>query len=57
MRLRLEIDDPLYGFFAPKVLFVVEARTGLVLRVFAPLPSPAPGKGTVNATIRYEDPQ
>jgi hypothetical protein len=56
MRLRLEINDPLYGLFAPKILFVVEAHTGRVLRVFAPLPSPVPGKGTVNGTIRYDDP-
>jgi len=57
LRLRLEIDDPLFGLFAPKVLFVVEARTGRVLRVFAPLPSPAPGKGSLNGTIRYDDSQ
>jgi hypothetical protein len=55
MRLRIEAESPVARLFAPKVLTIVDTRTGQTLFLSAPLPSPDPGVGTLDrGTIHYD---
>jgi hypothetical protein len=55
MRVRIEPDSGIARMFAPKIVSIVDARTGQTLAVNGPIPSPAPEGGVIKGgTIRYE---
>jgi hypothetical protein len=55
LKLKMEMEDPFIGGFAPKIYFIVDAKTGLPYYVSSPIPSPLPGKGMLGrGTIHYE---
>ena len=55
VRLRLEPSSGVARLFAPKILLIVDAKSGRTLFLSAPLPSPDPHIGTLKrGTIRYD---
>lgn len=55
LKLRMEIEDPFLGVFAPKIYFIVDAKTGMPQYVSSPIPSPRPGQGMLGrGTIHYQ---
>jgi hypothetical protein len=55
MRVRVEPDSGIARMFAPKVVSIVDARTGQTLAVKGPIPSPGADGGIIKGgTIRYE---
>ncbi len=55
LKIRMEIEDPLFAVFAPKIYFIVDGKTGLPHYVSSPIPSPQPGAGMLGrGTIHYE---
>jgi hypothetical protein len=54
MRVRIEPDSGIARLFAPKIVAIIDAKTGETLAVNGPIPSPAAGKGIIKSgTIRY----
>jgi hypothetical protein len=54
--LRTEPESAVARMFAPKILTIVDAKTGRTVFVSGPVPSPAPGVGMLKrGTIHYED--
>jgi hypothetical protein len=55
MRVRIEPDSGIARMFAPKIVSIVDARTGQTLAVNGPIPSPGADGGVIKGgTIRYE---
>jgi hypothetical protein len=55
IRVRVEPDSGIARMFAPKIVLIVDAKTGQTLAVNGPIPSPSPDGGLVKGgTIRYE---
>jgi hypothetical protein len=55
MRVRVEPDSGIARMFAPKIVSIVDARTGQTLAVHGPIPSPGADGGILKGgTIRYE---
>src|SRR5262249_14001522 len=55
IRVRVEPDSRIARMFAPKVVSIVDARTGQTLAVNGPIPSPGADGGVIKGgTIRYE---
>jgi hypothetical protein len=55
MRVRVEPDGGMARMFAPKVVLIIDAKTGQTFAVNGPIPSPGSDGGMIkNGTIRYE---
>ena len=55
MRVRIEPDSGIARMFAPKIVSIVDAKTGQTLAVNGPMPAPAADGGMIkDGTIRYE---